>query len=131
MIIILAQPEDVASLLAFRKEAAEWLSTLGTGQWSRPSPANRLAASTVFMVRDGNTTAATITLATEAEPGPWNDAEPAVYVNNLTVARSHAGQNLGGRLLNWTGDLAYRAGAKCLRLDDQRSLAALLPLPRS
>jgi GNAT superfamily N-acetyltransferase len=100
------------------------LSALGTDQWSRPYPADRLAATiaagTVFMVRDGGTTAGTITVTTEAEPGLWNNAElaePAVYVNKLTVARSHAGQNLGGRLLDWAGDRAYRAGAKWLRLD--------------
>lgn len=124
MIITPAQPGDLAALLAFRKEAAGWLGTLGTDQWSRPYPADRLAATiaagTVFMVRDGVTTAATITLTSTAEDGLWSDGEltePSVFINKLTVARSHAGTNLGGRLLDWAGDRACRAGAKWLRLD--------------
>jgi GNAT superfamily N-acetyltransferase len=124
VIITPAHPDDLATLLAFRKEAAGWLSALGSDQWSRPYPADRLLATiqagAVFMVRDGETTAATITLTTMAEDGLWTEselAEPAVYVNKLTVARTHAGQNLGGRLLDWAGDRAYQAGAKWLRLD--------------
>ncbi|GAA1016770.1 GNAT family N-acetyltransferase [Streptomyces thermogriseus] len=124
MRIIPAQPADVAKLIAFREEAAAWLSRLGTDQWQRPYPADKLLetiqAGSVFMLLDGETTAGTITLTPEAEPGLWTDqelAEPSMFINKLTVARTHAGQNLGGRLLDWAGDRAYRAGAKWLRLD--------------
>ncbi|MFF8900601.1 GNAT family N-acetyltransferase [Streptomyces lydicus] len=124
MKITSAQPDDVATLLAFREEAAAWLTRIGTDQWQRPYPAERLLATirsgTVFMVRDGHTTAATITLTPEAEGGLWTEqelGEPSMFINKLTVARTHAGQNLGGRLLDWAGDRAYRAGAKWLRLD--------------
>ncbi|MFF1740641.1 GNAT family N-acetyltransferase [Streptomyces mirabilis] len=124
MKIIPAQPEDVSKLLAFRGEAAAWLSQLGTDQWQRPYPADKLLetieAGTVFMVSDGDVTAATITLTPEAEAGLWTDqelTEPSLFINKLTVARTNAGQNLGGRLLDWAGDRAYRAGAKWLRLD--------------
>jgi GNAT superfamily N-acetyltransferase len=122
--ILPAQPEDVAKLLAFREEAAAWLSRLGSDQWQRPYPAEKLLetvqAGTVFMVRDGDVTAATITVTPEAEEGLWSEQElrePSLFINKLTVARTHAGQNLGGRLLDWAGDRAYRAGAKWLRLD--------------
>ncbi|KUN07443.1 GNAT family acetyltransferase [Streptomyces yokosukanensis] len=124
MIIAPAQPQDVSKLLAFREEAAAWLSRLGTDQWQRPYPADKLLetieAGTVFMVKDGDTTAATITVTPEAEAGLWTDqelAEPSLFINKLTVARTHAGQNVGGRLLHWAGDRAFRAGAKWLRLD--------------
>jgi predicted GNAT family N-acyltransferase len=79
-----------------------------------------IEAGTVFMVRDGDATAATITLTPEAEEGLWTEAElaePSMFVNKLTVARTHAGQDLGGRLLDWAGDRAYRASATWLRLD--------------
>lgn len=132
MIITPAHADDLATLLAFRKEAAGWLGALGTDQWSRPYPADRLAATiaagAVFMVRDGDTTAATITLTTAAEDGLWSDielAEPSVFVNKLTVARSHAGGNVGGRLLDWAGDRAHQAGAKWLRLDAWTTNSAL------
>ncbi|WP_340559491.1 GNAT family N-acetyltransferase [Streptomyces sp. GSL17-111] len=124
MIIRLAQPQDVAQLLAFREEAASWLIQLGSDQWQRPYPADRLLATVqagaVFMLDDGPVTAATITLDAIAEEGLWTDhelSEPSMFVTKLTVARSHAGANLGGRLLDWAGDRAYRAGAKWLRLD--------------
>ncbi|MEU1413997.1 GNAT family N-acetyltransferase [Streptomyces sp. NPDC005731] len=124
MRILPAQPEDVAKLLAFRQEAAAWLSRLGTDQWQRPYPAQKLLetieAGTVFIVRDGDATAATITLAAEAEDGLWTDkelSEPSFFITKLSVARTHAGQNLGGRLIDWAGDRAFRSGAKWLRLD--------------
>ncbi|MEV7345579.1 GNAT family N-acetyltransferase [Streptomyces sp. NPDC093544] len=124
MIIAPAEPHDVAKLLAFREEAAEWLRGLGSDQWSRPYPADKLLATieagTVFMLRDGHTTAATITLTSDAEEGLWTDHElagPSMFVNKLTVAREYAGQNLGGRLLDWAGDRAHRAGARWVRLD--------------
>ncbi|MFF1592712.1 GNAT family N-acetyltransferase [Streptomyces sp. NPDC058286] len=119
-----AQPSDLSKLLAFREEAAAWLSELGSDQWSRPYPADRLLdtieSGTVFMVRDGDVTAATVTLTPDAEDGLWRPEEldePSRFINKLTVARTHAGQNLGGRLLDWAGARAYRDGAKWLRLD--------------
>lgn len=124
MKVVPARPEDVSTLLAFREEAAAWLARLGSEQWQRPYPADRLLATieagTVFMVQDGEATAGTITLTPDAEPGLWTErelAEPSLFINKLTVARTHAGQNLGGRLLDWAGDRAHRAGAKWLRLD--------------
>ncbi|MYV42665.1 GNAT family N-acetyltransferase [Streptomyces sp. SID1328] len=124
MIITPAEPRDVSKLLTFREEAAAWLRGLGSDQWSRPYPADKLLATieagTVFMLRDGHTTAGTITLTPDAEEGLWTDdelAEPSMFVNKLTVAREYAGQNLGGRLLDWAGDRAHRAGARWLRLD--------------
>ncbi|MEV5982051.1 GNAT family N-acetyltransferase [Streptomyces sp. NPDC052114] len=124
MRIIPAEPSDVAKLLGFREEAASWLADLGTDQWQRPYPADRLLktieAGTVFMVMDGDATAGTITLTPEAEEGLWTEgelSEPSRFVNKLTVARTHAGRNIGGRLLDWSGDRAYRDGAKWLRLD--------------
>ncbi|MFJ3193761.1 GNAT family N-acetyltransferase [Streptomyces griseoviridis] len=124
MIITPAAPCDVAKLLLFREEAAAWLRGKGSDQWSRPYPADKLLATieagTVFMLRDGNTTAGTITLTPDAEDGLWTKdelAEPSMFVNKLTVAREYAGQNLGGRLLDWASDRAHRAGARWVRLD--------------
>ncbi|MET8271686.1 GNAT family N-acetyltransferase [Streptomyces sp. NPDC005096] len=124
MKITFASPDDVAKLLAFREEAAAWLTRLGSDQWQRPYPADRLLATiesgSAFMVMDGDVTAATITLSPDVEEGLWTErelTEPSSFVTKLTVARTHAGQNLGGRLLDWAGDRAYRDGAKWLRLD--------------
>ncbi|MFB8033248.1 GNAT family N-acetyltransferase [Streptomyces sp. NPDC056004] len=119
-----AQPSDLPKLLAFREEAAAWLRGLGSDQWSRPYPADRLLATieagTVFMLRDQAATAGTITLTTDAEDGLWTSGEleePSMFINKLTVARTHAGQDVGGRLLDWAADRAYSTGAAWLRLD--------------
>ncbi|MEV8031303.1 GNAT family N-acetyltransferase [Streptomyces sp. NPDC086182] len=119
-----ARPGDVSKLLAFRSEAAAWLSRLGTDQWQLPYPADKLSDTvedgTVFMVLDGAATVATITLTFEADSGLWTQQEfsvPSMFISKLSVARTHAGQNVGGRLLDWAGDRACRAGAKWLRLD--------------
>ncbi|MEU8507135.1 GNAT family N-acetyltransferase [Streptomyces brevispora] len=124
MKISAARPGDVTKLLAFREEAAAWLTRLGSDQWQRPYPADRLLATiqagSVFMVLDGDVTAATITLSRDVEEGLWTEpelSELSSFVTKLTVARTHAGQNLGGRLLDWAGDRAYREGVKWLRLD--------------
>lgn len=126
MRIVSARPADVSELLAFRQEAAVWLQRLGTDQWQRPYPVGKLSAAieagAVFMVADGEETVATITLTPrpEAAAGLWTVAEltePALFIGKLTVARTHAGRNLGGRLLDWAGDRAHRAGAEWLRLD--------------
>ncbi|WP_432013902.1 hypothetical protein [Streptomyces cucumeris] len=96
MRICSAQPHDLAKLLA------------------------TIEADEVFMVRDGDATAATITLTPVAEEGLWTAdelREPSLFINKLTVARTHAGQDLGGRLLDWAGERDHHAGAKWLRPD--------------
>ncbi|MFE7518637.1 GNAT family N-acetyltransferase [Streptomyces halstedii] len=132
MKITSARPDDLAKLLAFREEAAAWLTRLGSDQWQRPYPADRLLATiragAVFMVIDGDLTAGTITLSPDVEEGLWTEqelSEPSTFVTKLTVARSHAGQNLGGRLLDWASDRAYRDGAEWLRLDAWTTNSAL------
>ncbi|MEU3222531.1 GNAT family N-acetyltransferase [Streptomyces sp. NPDC006976] len=132
MKITTAVPGDLDQLLAFRVEAASWIRELGSDQWSRPYPADRLLATieagTVFMLRDGSQTAGTITLTPEAEEGLWAPEElreTSFFVNKLTVSRDYAGKDLGGRLLDWAGDRAYRSAAKWLRLDAWTSNIAL------
>lgn len=124
MRIIPAQPGDVTKLVAFRAEAAVWLGRRGSDQWQFPYPEGKLLEAvedgTVFMVVDGGEAVATLTVTPVAVAGLWTErelGEPSMFVNKLSVARTHAGQNLGGRLLGWAGDRAYRAGAGWLRLD--------------
>ncbi|MFD8338928.1 GNAT family N-acetyltransferase [Streptomyces solisilvae] len=124
MRITTATPADLEQLLTFRIEAASWISKLGSDQWRRPYPADRLLSSiesgTVFMLREGERAVGTITLTPEAEEGLWAEeelAEPSMFINKLTISRDYAGRDLGGRLLDWAGDRAYRATAKWLRLD--------------
>jgi GNAT superfamily N-acetyltransferase len=137
MRIELAVPEDLANVLAMRAEASEWLHKLGTDQWSRPFPdeqsqSDRLLAGILggetWMVRDGDSTVATITVNEYANPMLWTEAEraePACYAHKMTVRRSHSGSGLGAQLLDWAGSRAAAAGAKWLRLDAWTTNTAL------
>jgi GNAT superfamily N-acetyltransferase len=132
-----ASPGDLVHVLGMRAEAAEWLGGLGTDQWSRPFPdeqsqSDRLLAGILggetWMVRDDDSTVATITINEYANPLLWTEderAEPARYVHKMTVRRSHSGSGLGARLLNWAGSRAGAGGAKWLRLDAWTSNTAL------
>ncbi len=129
-----ARPDDVAKLLAFREEAAAWLTRLGSDQWQRPYPADQLLttiqAGTALMVVDGDVTAATITLSPDVEESLRTErelSEPSSFVTKLTVARTHAGQNPGGRLLDWAGDKAYRSGCALTRGQRMRPCSGTTP----
>ncbi|QHC33925.1 GNAT family N-acetyltransferase [Streptomyces sp. HF10] len=129
MIIVRAQPADLPRLLRFRKDAASWLQPQGIDQWSQPFPASNIAASIeageVFLFKEDQAldAVATVTLDRTIDPElldlwtPEEQAERALYVHKLVVDRQHAGRDLGGRILDWAGDLAARQGERWLRLD--------------
>jgi GNAT superfamily N-acetyltransferase len=74
--------------------------------------------------RDGRIVAS-VTLLDRDEEFWGSDSVPALYVHLLMVARSHAGEDLGGRLLARAEALARDRGADRVRLDaaaDNRGL---------
>jgi GNAT superfamily N-acetyltransferase len=130
MLITPASPNDLGILLGFRDEASRWLKARGIDQWSEPWPTEDLMAEgmlrsiqagEVFIVwSDAGEPMATLTVDHWANPDLWTEseqAEPAVYVHKVTVARAHAGQNLGAMLLDWAGTRAAEEDARWLRLD--------------
>jgi len=130
--LVPATPADVATILAFRAEAAAWLRQRGIDQWSNPFPPDGILATIqageTWMVWDDLTPAATITIARCGEPELWNEverAESAVYCHKLTVARAYSGQGLGAELLNWAGGVAHQEGRRWLRLDAWDTNASL------
>lgn len=129
MLIRPAVPDEVSNVLAMRDEAAAWLATRGSDQWSAPWPdVERMTAGVrravdagdVWVVQDGDDLVATLTLDTWANPDLWTPdeaAEPARYVHRLIVRRQATTTGLGAELLDWCGDHTARAGALWLRLD--------------
>ncbi|MFI8932467.1 GNAT family N-acetyltransferase [Streptomyces sp. NPDC053474] len=126
MKVTLATLDDVPRLQRFRTDAAAWLAARGSDQWSTPYPDDLLLrsikAEDVFLFReaDGAEPVATVTLDAVADPVLWRDDEarqPALYVHKLALARPGGQGGLGGRILDWCGDRAARAGALWLRLD--------------
>lgn len=137
MIIENATLADVPRLLRFRTDAAKWLSSLGTDQWSTPFPSEHVVASVqagnVFLFKEGesNEVAATVTLDQNIDPELWSlwspeeRAQTALYVHKLTVDRRYSGRDLGGRILDWSGDRAARQGVQWVRLDAWTTNTAL------
>ncbi|MGP9023179.1 GNAT family N-acetyltransferase (plasmid) [Streptomyces sp. BR1] len=126
MIVVPAELADLPRLLKFRTDSAAWLTKRGIDQWSKPFPANHITASIrqgeVFIVKEDSRAdaAATVTLDRDADPRLWTPderAEDAMYVHKLSVDRRYAGADLGGRILDWCGERALKAGAQWLRLD--------------
>ncbi|MGW2083045.1 GNAT family N-acetyltransferase [Streptomyces sp. NPDC001939] len=124
MIITRATESDLPLLLDYRREAAAWLRDQGIGQWNNPFPADHVLASIrsgfVFLVKDGSTTAATVTLDAEPEPGLWTDEElrtPSMHLHKLIVRRDFAGEDLGSRILDWSCDRAAKADAVWVRIN--------------
>jgi ribosomal protein S18 acetylase RimI-like enzyme len=134
MRIVRAGPEDLDTVLGLIDDASRWLRTKPTDQWTRPWPnreerdARVLAGLTngkTWIVRDGDIAAATVTLATRANPDVWvkghydcNIAERAAYVHRLITSRKYAGLGLGAKMVDWAGRQARSDyGARQIRID--------------
>ncbi len=119
-------PGDLGKVRGLVREAADWLRTRkDTDQWASPWPdhagqrdriLNDLLKGKTWIVWDGTTAAATITVDTD-EPLDLNDQpvwpaqkrhEPALYVRRVIVSRRYAGLGLGAALLDWAADVARR-----------------------
>jgi GNAT superfamily N-acetyltransferase len=131
-----ASPDDSNALMKLRIEAEEWLANAGIDQWRSPGFRDRALAKWQVDITEGRTWVVpdasgellgTITLA-RPDVDFWTRAdapESAVYVAKLITARSAAGQQLGGRLLDWAGEVARDRQLPWLRLDVWRDNAKL------
>jgi GNAT superfamily N-acetyltransferase len=117
------------------QEAARWLGVSGSDQWQKPWPdragrreriLNDLLKGKTWLVRDGETIAATITVDDD-EPTDLNDRPvwppdetrtAVVYVRRVVVSRRYASHKLGAALLDWAADWAQEnRHAKLIRID--------------
>jgi GNAT superfamily N-acetyltransferase len=130
-----AAPGDLDHVIGLVREASKWLEGIGTDQWHNPWP-NRAAQQDrvlddllkgkTWLVRDGETIAATITVDDDEpldlhERPVWPpDEHPTavVYVRRLVVSRSYASHELGTALLDWAASWAKKhRRAKLIRID--------------
>lgn len=120
----LATSGDLDEVRGLVREASAWLRTSkDTDQWAKPWPdrvrhrermLNDLLKGKTWLVWDGTTVVATITVDTE-DPLDANEQpvwpmdkrrQPALYVRRVVVSRDYAGLGLGAALLDWAADLA-------------------------
>jgi GNAT superfamily N-acetyltransferase len=136
-------PGDLDKVVGLVLEAAGWLRSKGIDQWQKPWPdpaghreriLNDLFKGKTWLVQDGKTTAATITIDTDepldAEERPvWPTDEsqpPVLYVRRVIVSRRYARLGLGAALLDWAADVAKTDhGAALIRIDVRTTNAKL------
>jgi GNAT superfamily N-acetyltransferase len=134
-VLCLAVPGDLDKVVGLVREAADWLGSKRIDQWQKPWPdraghreriLNDLFKGKTWLVRDGKTTAATITIdpdePLDAEERPvWpteQDRRAVLYVRRVIVSRRYARLGLGAALLDWAADVAKRDhGAELIRID--------------
>ena len=129
-------PRELEKVVRLVQEVAAWLRTSkDTDQWAGPWPdrirhreriLDDLLKGRTWLVWDGETAAATITVDTEGpldgnQQPVWPEHsrhEPALYIQRVIVSRKYSGCGLGAALLDWAGDLARREyGARLIRID--------------
>jgi GNAT superfamily N-acetyltransferase len=134
-VLRLAVPGDLDKVVGLVREAADWLGSRDIDQWQKPWPdraghreriLNDLFKGKTWLVRDGKTTVATITIdrdePLDAKERPVWPAEenqrPVLFVRRVIVSRRYAGLGLGAAMLDWATDVAKRDhGAELIRVD--------------
>lgn len=125
---------DLETVVRLVREAARWLGDMGTDQWQKPWPdragqreriLSDLFKGKTWLVRDGETIAATITVDND-EPLDLNERPVwppdqrqtrVMYVRRVIVSRRYARHKLGVALLDWAADWAKTHGAELIRID--------------
>jgi ribosomal protein S18 acetylase RimI-like enzyme len=126
----LATLHDYPAIISLIEEAACWLHDKGIDQWVEPWPSQEqreerirksLAAGTTWIVWDGSTAMATITVERYGSKRLWSPVElcqRAVYAHRLVVSRAYAGKRIGAYLLDWAANRgAAYYGAREIRID--------------
>ncbi len=137
MKILKSDQDGIPVALQLLDDAAQWLADIGrTGQWGterqsthprRISQAQKwVDAGGLYLAwTDGGTPAGALAVGEAPEYVPAA-TEPELYVNFLVTGRAHAGQGVGGALLDHASVLARAQGAGLLRVDcyagDDRAL---------
>ncbi|WP_431784851.1 GNAT family N-acetyltransferase [Streptomyces chumphonensis] len=121
--------------MALRIEAEGWLSAAGIDQWQDPNTRGNalekwradIENGRTWVVERKNEVVATVTLAAP-DLDFWrteDDLDSALYVAKLITSRKAAGENLGGRIIDWVCQRAISQQKEKVRLDVWRDNAAL------
>lgn len=123
---------DVDALMSLRIEAESWLAAAGIDQWRSSGFRERALAKWRVDIEEGRTwvvpgpggpVLGTVTLA-QPDYDFWSEDDApssAVYVAKLITSRAAARSHLGGRILDWVGEVARTRGLPWVRLDVWRT----------
>jgi GNAT superfamily N-acetyltransferase len=123
-----AELDDVPVIIEWRRQAAAWLATKGTDQWSDAGLSaeafasrvrSSIAAGETWMAEVDEVPAATIAVDEWANPGLWTPAEQqeSVIVHRMITDPKFRGHGLGGFLLDHADRVARARGKRFVRLD--------------
>ncbi|MGW4528340.1 GNAT family N-acetyltransferase [Amycolatopsis sp. NPDC004378] len=123
-----ASVADVSMIAQWRREAADWLASIGSDQWSEKGlSAERFVARVTSSVHAGETwvaevdgrPAATLAVDEHTDPGLWTPAEQAesVIVHRMITDRNRQHRGLGALLLDHAETIARQRGKTYVRLD--------------
>ena len=118
----LARDGHAERLLSLREAAARWLVSLGLLQWEPGEVSLEEIRSQVkrrqWWVLESDDRLRGALRVLKEDPDAWGEqAEAALYVHGLVIARDEAGAGLGAGLLRWVEALAVGRGARLVRLD--------------
>lgn len=131
-----ATPQDAATLLDLRNEAARWQHQVGVVQWRENEVplgvyADQVARGEWYVVRDGRQIVGGLRLLWD-DHAVWGEQPPiAAYVHHLVSRRDPAYGGLGATMLTWASAQAAAAGRTRLRLDCMESNQGLRAYYRS
>lgn len=115
---------DLEPFLDLLEEAATWLWDRRVHQWApgsmrmqAPMLADWARSGHLLTARSGSILAGGCILAPSSTEEWAAHASPSLYVHKLVVARTHAGQGLGARILADCEARARAAGVMRVRLD--------------
>lgn len=127
-----ARPDDLAAVLALRREAERWLADRRIVQWTPDYGEYAVGvltawveSGTAWVVEDDGQVVATVSAMRLPDLDFWGwldamDRIDALYLGKMIVARSYAGRGLGDAIMNWASQRAVEAGLSWLRIDVRR-----------
>jgi GNAT superfamily N-acetyltransferase len=126
-----ATPDDLVNLVRIYLAAQRWLAEIGSDQWANNTEektqtrlADSIERGACWLAELDGKPVGMITVDGYADPEFWtaqDDPDDALYVHRMVVDRLAAGNDVGGRLLDWAEHLAGSLGRKWLRLDAWRT----------
>jgi len=126
--IVLAKPKQIDEYLEFLEEVALWLDERGINQWtsgifhkSQAYYSQSIEQGECWLAysTQGPTELIGTIRVLHADPIAWPEiiADDGVYVYNLAVKRTWAGEGVGEALLSWADFCAHNLERQNVRLD--------------
>jgi ribosomal protein S18 acetylase RimI-like enzyme len=132
-----ASNQNVPTLMALRTEAEDWLTSLGSDQWSDRETGTRaiskwqdaISEGRTWVIRSQKTNAIVATVSRGgADSDFWrqtDDPETGLYLYKLIVSRTASGLGIGDLVLDWACRVAQLEGRTWLRIDCWRTATGL------